>query len=70
MFDSFETAWTIVHQAPLSMGFPKQEYWSGMPFASSEDFPDPGIETKSPALQEDSSPSEPPGKPFLKMLNY
>ena len=48
------------HQAPLSMGFPRQEYWSGLPFPSPGGFPDPGIEPGSPALQEDSLPSEPP----------
>ena len=42
------------HQAPLSMGFPRQEYWSGLPFPSPEDLPDPGVELTSPALQADS----------------
>ena len=42
------------------MGFPRQEYWSGLPFPSLEDLPDPGIELRSPALQADSLPSEPP----------
>ena len=46
------TPWTIAHQAPLSVGFPRQEYWSGLP--SPEDLPDPGIESVSPALQADS----------------
>ena len=45
------------------MGFSRQEYWSGLPFPSPEDLPDPGIEPKSPTLQEDSLPSEPPGTP-------
>ena len=45
------------------MGFPRQEYWSGLPFPSPGDLPDPGIEPMSPALQADSLPSEPPGKP-------
>ena len=45
---------------PMSMGFSKQEYWSGLPFPSPEDRPDPGIEFRSPALQADSSLSEPP----------
>ena len=49
----------------LSMGFPRQEYWSGLPFPSSGDLPDPGIELGSPALQEDSLLSEPPGKPSV-----
>ena len=49
-------------QAPLSMGFSRQECWSGLPFPSPGDHPDPGIETRSPALQADALPSEPPGK--------
>ena len=48
----------------LSMGFPRQEYWSGLPFTSQRDLPDPGIEPRSPALQADALPSEPTGKPF------
>ena len=47
------------------MGFPRQEYWSGLPFASPGDLPDPGIKPTSPALQTDALPSEPPGKPTL-----
>ena len=58
------TPWTGARQAPLSMGFSRQEHWSGLPFPSPGDLPDPGIEPKSPALQADSLPSEPPGKPF------
>ena len=54
--------WTAAYQAPLSMGFSRQEYWSGLPFPSPGDFPDLGIEAGSPALQADSLPSEPPGK--------
>ena len=46
----FETLWTVAHHAPLSMGFSRQEYWSGLPFPSPEDLPDPGIEPRSPAL--------------------
>ena len=46
------------------MGFPRQEYWSGLPFSSPGDFPDPGIELRSPSLQADSLPSEPTGKPL------
>ena len=53
----------VAHQAPLSTGFSRQEHWSGMPFPSAGDPPHPGIEPKSPALQEDSLPAEPPGKP-------
>ena len=52
-------------QAPLSVGFSRQEYWSGFPFPSSEALPYPGIEPRSPALQADSLPSEPPGKPEM-----
>ena len=58
----FETPWTVVHQAPLSMGFSRQEYWSGLPFPSPGDLPDPGIEARSPALQANTLTSEPPGK--------
>ena len=54
---------TIVHQAPLSMGFSRQEYWSGLPFPPPGDLPDTGIKPRSPALQADSLPSELPGKP-------
>ena len=58
----FETPWTVAYQAPPSMGFSRQEYWSGLPFPSPEDLPDPGIEPESPTLQADALPSEPPGK--------
>ena len=58
------TPWTAAHQAPLSMRFPRQGYWSGLPFPSPGDLPNPGIEPGSPALQADSLPSELPGKPF------
>ena len=57
------TSWTVAHQAPLSMEFSTQEYWSGKSFPSPRDLPDPGIEPRSPALQEISLLSEPPGKP-------
>ena len=50
------------HQASLSMGFPRQEYWSGLPFSSPGDLSDPGIKPVSPILQADSLPPEPPGK--------
>ena len=53
-------------QAPPSMGFSRQEYWSGLPFPSPGDLPDPGIEPGSPALQADALPSEPPGKSFKR----
>ena len=59
----FVTAWTVACQAPLSMGFRRQDYWSGLPFPSPEGLPNPGIEPGSPALHADSLPSEPPGKP-------
>ena len=48
--------WTVAFQAPLSMGFSRQQYWSGLPFPSPGDLPDPGIEPRSPALQADSLP--------------
>ena len=53
---------TVAHQAPLSMGFPRQEYWSGFPFPSPEDLPNPGMKSGSPSLQVDSLPPEPPRK--------
>ena len=56
------TPWTVAHQAPLSMGFSRQEYWSGLPFPSPGDLLDPGTEPGSPTLQADSLPSEPAGK--------
>jgi len=56
MSDSFETLWTVPCQAPLSMGFPRQEYWSRLPFTSPGDLPHPGIEPASAALQTDSLP--------------
>ena len=58
----FATPWTVAYQAPLSMGFSRQEYWSGLPFPSPGDLPDPGIEPWSPALRADALTSEPPGK--------
>ena len=56
----FETPWIIVRQAPLSMKFSRQEYWSGLPFTSPGDLPDPGIKPRSPVFQADALPSEPP----------
>ena len=53
---------TVVLQAPLSMEFCRQEYWSGLPFPPPGKLSDPGIEPRSPALQADALPSEPPGK--------
>ena len=58
----FATPWTVFHQAPPSTGFSRQEYWSGLPFPSPGNLPDPGIEPRSPALQADALTSEPPGK--------
>ena len=58
----FSTPWIAAPQAPLSMGFRRQEYWRRLPFLSPGDLPNPGIEPRSPALQADSLPSEPPGK--------
>ena len=59
----FATPWTVAHQVSPSMGFSRQGYWSGLPFPSPGDLPHPGIEPRSPALQADALPSEPPGKP-------
>ena len=59
----FVTPWTAAHQAPVSMGFSRQEYWSGLPFPSPGDLPNPRIEPRSLALQADALTSEPSGKP-------
>ena len=56
----FATLWTVAHQAPPSMGFSRQEYWSDLPFPSLGYLPDPGIERRSPTLQADALTSEPP----------
>ena len=61
----FVTPWTVAYQAPLSMEFSREEYWSGLPFPSPGDLPHPGIEPGSPALQADGLLSEPPGKPKM-----
>ena len=58
----FATLWTATYQAPLSVGFSRQGHWSGLPFPSLGDLPNPGIETRSPKLQADTLPSEPPWK--------
>ena len=66
----FATLWTVALQVPLSMGFPREEYWSGLPFPPPEDLPDPGIKSASPvspALQVDSFPAEPSGKPHFPL---
>ena len=62
------TLWTVTHQTSLSMEFPRQEHWSGLPCPCPGDLPNPGIEPGSPELQVDSLPSELPGKPFTNML--
>ena len=64
----FATLWTVAYQAPLSVGFSRQEYWSGLPFPSPGDLPNPGIKPRSPTLQADTLPSEPPGKPYHTYL--
>ena len=60
----FATPWTVAYQAPPFMGFSRQECWSGLPFPSPGDLPDPGIEPGSLTLRADALPSEPPGKPY------
>ena len=66
----FVTLWTVAPQAPLSMGFSRQESWSGLPFPPPGDLPNPGIEPVSPALQADSLPAEPSGKPHILQLKF
>ena len=63
------TPCTVAHQAPLSMGFPRQEYWSGLPFFSPGDLPDLGMESESPVLAGGVFTTEPPGKPVYGILN-
>ena len=63
------TSWAIAYQAPPSMEFSRQEYWSGLPFPSPGDLPDPGIQPGSPALQADALPSEPPGKAVIREVH-
>ena len=65
MSNSFETSRTVAHQAPLSTGFPKLDYCSGLPFPSPEDLPNQGIEPMSPILAGRFFTTEPPGKPKL-----
>ena len=65
----FTIPWTVVYQASLSMGFSRQEYWSGLPFPAPGDLPNPGIKPRSPALQADALPSEPPGMPLLGYMS-
>ena len=66
----FATLWTVAYQASPSMGFFRQEYWSGLPFPSPGDLPDPGIKPRSPALEADALTSEPPGKRLSLIRNY
>ena len=65
----FVTPWTVAYQASPSMGFSRQEYWSGLLFPSPGDLPDPGIKPGSPALQAEALTSEPPGKIALQLNN-
>ena len=67
MSSSFATPWTVACQAPQSMRFHKQEYWSGLPFPSPGDLPDPGIKPASPALVGGFFTTEPPGKPSVEV---
>ena len=62
--------WTVAHQASLSMGFPRQEYWRGLPFPSPGNLPDPGIKPRSLALQADFLLSELSGKPKVIYDDY
>ena len=64
----FATLWTVAYQAPPSMGFSRQEYWSGLPFPSPGDLPDLGIKPGSPALEADALTSEPPG--YVTITQY
>ena len=66
----FVTPWTVAYQALLSVGFSRQEYWSGLPFPSPGDLPDPGIEPGFPALEADTLTSEPPGKPLENDIKF
>ena len=68
MSGSSATPWTVVCQAPLSMGFPRQEYWSGLPFPSPGHLPDPGIKPASPALAGGFFTTEPTGKPKYTII--
>ena len=65
----FATPWTADYQAPPSMELSRQEYWSGLPFPSPGDLPNPGIEPGSPSFQADALTSEPPGKVPSKMYS-
>ena len=65
----FAAPWTVARQGPLSMGFPGQEYWSGLPFPSPGDLPNPGIKPGTPELQAGALPSESPGKLQLPTID-
>ena len=67
---SHSLLWTVAYQASPSMGFSRQEYWSGLPFPSPGDLPNQGIEPRSPTLQADALSSEPPGKPLVCVIPY
>ena len=64
------TPWIVAYQAPPSLGFSEQEYWSGLPFPSPGDLPNPGIEPQSPALWADTLPSKLPGKACLRRKKF
>ena len=66
----FATPWTVAHQAPLTKGFSRHKYWSGLPFPSPGDHPNPGIEPGSPTLEADALTSEPPGKTSMIYERY
>ena len=74
-YQTLATPWSVARQAPLSLGFPRQEYWSGFPFPSSGDLPDAGLESRSPAIQADSLRiyrffTESPGKPYVTINTH
>ena len=70
MSNSFVTPWTVARQVPLSMGFPRPEYWSGLPFPSPGNLLDLRIESTSPALVVEFFTTEPPGKPLYINISY
>ena len=67
MSHSSATPWVVAQMAPLSMGFPRHEYWSGLPFPPPGHLPDPGTEPASPALAGGFFTAEPPGKPLVEI---
>ena len=69
-YPTLVTPWTVVYQAPLSMGFTRQEYWSELPFPSLGDLPNPGIEPVSPALAGGFFTTGPPGKPKARISDH